>query len=73
MRVHGADACVALASGTATLHLALLTAGVEPGDEVVLQSCRLSQPRPLSPLFMQVRIFPIFDSGPKHMASFLTC
>ncbi|MGI9610605.1 MAG: aminotransferase class I/II-fold pyridoxal phosphate-dependent enzyme [Acidimicrobiia bacterium] len=34
----GADACVALASGTAGLHLALLEAGVKPGDEVVVQS-----------------------------------
>ncbi len=34
----GAEACVALASGTAALHLALLDAGVGPGDEVVVQS-----------------------------------
>ncbi len=34
----GAEACVALASGTAALHLALLGVGVAPGDEVVVQS-----------------------------------
>lgn len=34
----GAEACVALASGTAALHLALLIAGVGPGDEVIVQS-----------------------------------
>ena len=34
----GAEACVALASGTAALHLALLDTGVGPGDEVVVQS-----------------------------------
>jgi len=34
----GARACVALSSGTAALHLALLAAGVKPGDEVVVQS-----------------------------------
>ncbi|NNF56589.1 MAG: aminotransferase class I/II-fold pyridoxal phosphate-dependent enzyme [Acidimicrobiales bacterium] len=34
----GTAACVALASGTAALHLALLEAGVKPGDEVVVQS-----------------------------------
>lgn len=34
----GASACVALSSGTAALHLALLAAGVRPGDEVVVQS-----------------------------------
>jgi dTDP-4-amino-4,6-dideoxygalactose transaminase len=34
----GAEACVALASGTAGLHLALLDVGVVPGDEVVVQS-----------------------------------
>ncbi len=34
----GVEACVALASGTAALHLALLGAGVEHGDEVVVQT-----------------------------------
>ena len=34
----GAEACVGLASGTAALHLGLLAAGVQPGDEVVVQS-----------------------------------
>lgn len=34
----GAEACVGLASGTAALHLALLEVGVEPGDEVVVQT-----------------------------------
>lgn len=34
----GVDACVALASGTAALHLGLLDAGVQPGDEVVVQT-----------------------------------
>jgi dTDP-4-amino-4,6-dideoxygalactose transaminase len=34
----GVEACVALASGTAALHLALLDAGVQPGDEVVVQT-----------------------------------
>lgn len=34
----GAPACVALASGTAALHLGLLDAGVGPGDEVVVQT-----------------------------------
>lgn len=33
-----AQACVAVSSGTAALHLALLIAGVTPGDEVVVQS-----------------------------------
>jgi len=33
-----AQACVALSSGTAALHLALLAVGVKPGDEVVVQS-----------------------------------
>ena len=32
------SACVALASGTAALHLGLLGAGVKPGDDVVVQS-----------------------------------
>jgi len=31
----GASECVALNSGTSALHLALLAAGVEPGDEVI--------------------------------------
>src|ERR1022692_2499067 len=31
----GADECIALNSGTSALHLALLAAGVGPGDEVV--------------------------------------
>jgi dTDP-4-amino-4,6-dideoxygalactose transaminase len=34
----GAEACVALSSGSAALHLGLLLAGVEPGDEVIVQS-----------------------------------
>jgi len=34
----GAESCVVLSSGTAALHLALLVAGVVPGDEVVVQS-----------------------------------
>jgi len=34
----GGQASVALSSGTAALHLGLLGAGVEPGDEVVVQS-----------------------------------
>ncbi len=34
----GAEACVALSSGTAALHLALLDLGVGPGDEVVVQT-----------------------------------
>jgi len=34
----GAEACVALSSGTAALHLALLAAGVQPGQDVVVQS-----------------------------------
>ncbi len=34
----GASACVALSSGTAGLHLALLELGIQPGDEVVVQS-----------------------------------
>ena len=34
----GAEACAALSSGTAALHLALLGAGVGPGDDVVVQS-----------------------------------
>lgn len=34
----GASAVVALASGTAALHLALLSVDVKPGDEVVVQS-----------------------------------
>ena len=34
----GAESCVALSSGTAGLHLGLLTLGVEPGDEVVVQT-----------------------------------
>lgn len=34
----GADACVALASGTAGLRLSLLAVGVEAGDEVLVQS-----------------------------------
>ena len=34
----GSQACVALSSGTGALHLALLVAGVAPGDEVVVQS-----------------------------------
>src|SRR3954470_12901227 len=31
----GADHCVAVNSGTSALHLALLAAGVGPGDEVI--------------------------------------
>jgi dTDP-4-amino-4,6-dideoxygalactose transaminase len=34
----GAEACVALSSGTAALHLALLDLGVGPGDEVIVQT-----------------------------------
>lgn len=34
----GVEACAAVSSGTAALHLALLDAGVGPGDEVVVQS-----------------------------------
>jgi dTDP-4-amino-4,6-dideoxygalactose transaminase len=34
----GVPACVGLSSGTAALHLALLVVGVQPGDEVVVQS-----------------------------------
>ncbi len=34
----GVEACAAVASGTSALHLALLDAGVGPGDEVVVQS-----------------------------------
>ena len=34
----GAEACVALASGTSALHLGLLEAGVGPGDRVVVQT-----------------------------------
>ncbi len=34
----GAPACAALSSGSAALELALLAVGVEPGDEVVVQS-----------------------------------
>lgn len=36
--VTGASAVVALSSGTAALHLALLLAGVSPGDDVLVQS-----------------------------------
>ncbi len=34
----GAEACAALASGTAALHLGLLAVGVRPGDRVVVQT-----------------------------------
>jgi dTDP-4-amino-4,6-dideoxygalactose transaminase len=34
-RYSGASECIALNSGTSALHLALLAAGVEPGDEVI--------------------------------------
>ena len=34
----GAEACAAVSSGTAALHLALLAIGVEPGDRVVVQT-----------------------------------
>lgn len=34
----GAEACVALSSGTAALHLGLLAVGVKPGDRVIVQS-----------------------------------
>ena len=34
----GADAALALSSGSAALHLALLVVGVEPGDEVIVQT-----------------------------------
>lgn len=34
----GAEGCVALSSGTAALHLALLGSGIQRGDEVVVQS-----------------------------------
>lgn len=34
----GAEACVALSSGTAALHLGLLGVGVRPGDRVVVQT-----------------------------------
>lgn len=37
-RAVGAEHAVALASGTAALHLALLLAGVEPGDEVMVST-----------------------------------
>jgi len=33
---HGAPGAVSVASGTAALHLALLAAGVQPGDEVIV-------------------------------------
>ena len=38
---HGVDHAVAVSSGTAGLHLALLTLGVGEGDEVILPSFRL--------------------------------
>jgi dTDP-4-amino-4,6-dideoxygalactose transaminase len=34
--------CAALVSGTSAIHLALLTLGVEPGDEVICQSFTFS-------------------------------
>ena len=34
----GAEACAALSSGTAALHLGLLAVGVQPGDRVVVQT-----------------------------------
>lgn len=40
----GAEAAVALASGTAALHLALLLAGVGPGDEVLVSSLTFAAP-----------------------------
>jgi dTDP-4-amino-4,6-dideoxygalactose transaminase len=40
----GAEACAALHSGTAALHLALLLAGVGPGDEVLVPSLTFVAP-----------------------------
>lgn len=40
----GAEAAVALASGTAALHLALLMAGVGPGDEVWVSTLTFAAP-----------------------------
>ncbi len=34
----GSESCVALSSGTAALHLGLIALGVQPGDEVVVQT-----------------------------------
>ncbi len=34
----GADNVVALESGTSSIHLALILCGVQPGDEVIVQS-----------------------------------
>ena len=38
----GAKYAVALSSGTAALHLALIAAGVEPGDEVLVSTLTFS-------------------------------
>jgi len=46
----GAPDALALSSGTAALHLALILAGVGPGDEVLVSTLSPSHLLPLSPV-----------------------
>ena len=43
-RAAGAEHAVAMTSGTAALHVALLLAGVEPGDEVLVSALTFVAP-----------------------------
>jgi len=53
---HGVEHVVALSSGTAGLHLALLALGISPGDEVILPSFSFAA---LANALYQVRAVPI--------------
>jgi len=60
----GSKAAVACSSGTAALHMALLIAGVEPGDEVVVSTLTFIAP---ANAVVYLGAHPVFmDAEPRH-------
>jgi perosamine synthetase len=60
----GSKAAVACSSGTAALHMALLVAGVEPGDEVVVSTLTFIAP---ANAVIYLGAHPVFmDAEPRH-------